>query len=50
MAPCINKNVTNVMPAHWNDISSMDMDLSLFRPVYSPKVSEQYFLVDYRLF
>ena len=27
--------------AHWNDISSMDMDLSLFRPVYSPKVVSQ---------
>ena len=23
--------------AHWNDLSSTDMDLSLFRPVYSPK-------------
>ena len=24
--------------AHWNDLSNLDMDLSLFRPVYSPKV------------
>ena len=24
--------------AHWNDLSNLDLDLSLFRPVYSPKV------------
>jgi hypothetical protein len=22
---------------HWNDLSGLDLDLSLFRPVYSPK-------------
>ena len=36
-------NIVNIgtLPAHWNDISSMDMDLSLFRPVYSPKASHR---------
>ena len=30
---------TILLSAHWNDLSNLDMDLSLFRPVYSPKVS-----------
>ena len=27
----------SVFSAHWNDLSNLDVDLSLFRPVYSPK-------------
>ena len=31
------QNEQQELITHWNDLSSMDMDLSLFRPVYSPK-------------
>ena len=33
------QNEQQELLTHWNDLSNLDMDLSLFRPVYSPKVS-----------
>ena len=32
------QNEQQELLTHWNDLSNLDMDLSLFRPVYSPKV------------
>ena len=33
------QNEQQELLTHWNDLSNLDMDLSLFRPVYSPKES-----------